>query len=226
ERIPDVVGGQRHRNAGLQQAADGRQAATDVEVVAPAHEVEIGQRKADHTDASGGELRDQRSLLGAGQRRQLGQVAGRDTALPAGANRLAHDLAHVQVLGLVAEIDVEVGVDPELGGQCEDDLDVAARVGVVVRAAADEVGAHLEGAAEQGLGRRRLEDALLGEGAELEVDGGRVLALEREHRPHAHEADDGVDLDVRAHRGRAGGDGQVEHAPGAAGDVGGGEGAL
>ena len=151
----------------------------------------------------GGELADQRRLLGGGQRRHLGQVADRDAPLPADSLGLANDLAHVQVLGLVAEVDVEVRVDSELAREREHDLDVPPRVGVVVGAAADEVGAHLEGATEQRLGARRLEDPLLGERAELQVDGRRVLALEREHHVHAHELDDRIDLDVRAHRGRA-----------------------
>jgi hypothetical protein len=71
-------------------------------------------------------------------------VADRDAPLPAGSQRLADDLARVQMLRLVAEVDVEVRVDAELRREREDDLDVPARVGVVVRSAAHEVGAHAE----------------------------------------------------------------------------------
>src|SRR5215470_18762793 len=83
ERVADVVGRERDRNAGLQQAADRRQAATDVALVATSHQVEIGQRQTDHADPRGRQLRDQGLLLGSRQRRQLGQMADGDPALPA-----------------------------------------------------------------------------------------------------------------------------------------------
>src|SRR6516164_2642440 len=69
ERVADVVRRERDRNASLQQAADRRQAAADVALVAPSHQIEIGQRKADYPDPGGRQLRDQRRLLGPGQRR-------------------------------------------------------------------------------------------------------------------------------------------------------------
>src|SRR5262249_61265570 len=114
-------------------------------------------------------------------------MADRDTSLPAGLDGLANDLADVQMLRLVTEIDVKIYVHPKLGGEREDDRDVPARVGVVVRAAADELGAHAERPPQQRLGSRRLQDSLLSEGAELQIDGRGVLTLEREHRLHAHE---------------------------------------
>ena len=77
------------------------------------------------------------------------------------------DLADVQVLRLVEKVDVEVGVDVEGLRQREDDVDVLLRVGVVVGDAADEVGAPGQRAPEQARGPRRLQDTLLGEGADL-----------------------------------------------------------
>ena len=91
-------------------------------------------------------------------------------------------------------------------------------VRVVVGAAADQVGAASQGLGEQRLRPGRPEDALLGEGAELEVDGGSVLALEGE-RLEALEPDDGIDLDVASHGRGAGAHGRVEHPPRAGADV-------
>jgi len=54
------------------------------------------------------------------------------------------------------------------------------RVGVVVGDAADQIRSHAEGFAQERLGAGHLEDPLLGEGAELQVDGGGVLAPQRQ----------------------------------------------
>jgi len=51
-------------------------------------------------------------------------VPDRDARLPAQALGLTDDLAHVKVLGLVEEIDVEIRVDAELAREREHDLDV------------------------------------------------------------------------------------------------------
>jgi hypothetical protein len=64
-----------------------------------------------------------------------------------------------------------------------------------------------------------LKDALLGEGAELQVDRGGVLAPERQDRFEAHEADDRVHLHVAPHRGGTLAHRHVEHAPGPVHDV-------
>ena len=88
------------------------------------------------------------------------------------------------------------------------------------------VGALGQGAGEERLRARRLEDAFLGERAELEVERRLVLALEGQDGLERLEADDGVDLDVAAHGGRAVRDGHVEHAARARPDVLDGEAAL
>ena len=150
---------------------------------------------------------------------QLGEVPHGNPPLPAGALRPLDDLADVQVLGLVEEVHVKVGVHVEGFGQPEDDRDVLGRVGVVVGAAADEVAAHLQSLAQEPLGAGRLEDAFLGEGAELQLEGRPVLGPQRQHRLHAHESDDGIDLDVGPHGGRPGCHRQIEHAARALADV-------
>src|SRR5205823_1356798 len=88
------------------------------------------------------------------------------SAVPTGVNRLGRDLAHEQVIRIVEEVHVEVGVHAEGGGQSEYDADMLDAVAVVVRAAADEVGAQRERAAQQPLGARRLHEPFLREGAE------------------------------------------------------------
>jgi hypothetical protein len=80
------------------------------------------------------------------------------------------DLAHVQVTRLVGEVDVEVDVHAEGGGQREHDPDVLETVAVVVRAAAHEIGAHRQSPAQQAFGARDLDDALLRERTELQVE--------------------------------------------------------
>jgi hypothetical protein len=132
----------------------------------------------------------------------------------------------VEVVGLVEEVHVEVHVHAEGLGQAEHDVDVLDGVGVVVGAAPDQIGPHLQRSPQQALRRRRLDDALLGEGAELEVDRRRVLGLERQQGLHAGEAHDRVDLHVRPHRGGAGGHRQVQGLAGPGLDVVGGERAL
>jgi hypothetical protein len=76
---------------------------------------------------------------------------------------------------LVREVGVEVHVAGEFAGEGEDAVDVRGAVGVVVGAAADEVGAGPECLTQERLGPRRLQDPLLSEGAELEVEAVGVL---------------------------------------------------
>ncbi len=106
---------------------------------------------------------------------QLRHVAHRHPPLPAVAHRLLRDVAHVQMRRLVEEIDVEVGVHAELRGQPEDDVDLGVGVGVVVGAPAHQIGALLQRLRQQRLGPRRLQDALLGEGAELQIQRRRGI---------------------------------------------------
>ena len=115
---------------------------------------------------------------------ELGDVSHRDPALPAVAHRLLGDIPHVEVLGLVGEVDVEVSVGrrtPRARGNTMSTC--ATRVGVVVRAAADEVGALAQRAREQRFRAGHLQDALLGEGAELQLDRRAVLVAEAARAP-------------------------------------------
>lgn len=120
-------------------------------LVVPAHQIEIGQGERDHADAGRGDVGHELALLVRRQRRELGEVADGHPPTPAGPQRLGHDVPDVQVLGLVGEVDVEVGVDAEGDGQPEDDAHVLGAVRVVVGTAADEVGAHRERAPQQPL---------------------------------------------------------------------------
>ena len=143
----------------------------------------------------------------------------RDAPLPAPAHGLLGDVEHVHVLGLVEEVDVEVHVDVELPREAKHDVDLGVGVRVVVGAAADQIGAVREGLLEQRLGSGRLEYAFLREGAELEVDGPRVLPLELGESLQALQSHDGIDLHVAAHGGGAGAHGLVQRAPRARADV-------
>ena len=129
------------------------------------------------------------------------------------------DVAHVQVLRLVGEIGVEVGVHAEGGGEREHDADVLEAVAVVVRATADQVGAHGEGPAQEALGAGRLDDAFLREGADLQIQRRCVLVAQRQDGLHPGQPHDGIHLDVRAHRRRPGPHGEVEHAAGPRPDI-------
>ena len=157
------------------------------------------------------DLRDDLVLPRRRQRAELGDMSHRHLALPAVAHRLLGDVPHVEVLGLVGEVHVEVGNDAELRREPEHDVDLGARVAVVVRAAADEVGALAQRAREQGLRAGHLQDALLGEGAELQIDRRAVLVPKRHERLERLELDDGIDLDVAAHRRRAVAHRHVQH---------------
>src|SRR6516165_3948317 len=111
EGVPDIVRGQGDGHARLQQLPDRRETAARVALVASAQQVEIREGQADDADAGGGELGDQRRLFRSGKCRQLGEMTDGDAPLPAGADRLAKDLAYVQMFRLVTEVDVEIRVD-------------------------------------------------------------------------------------------------------------------
>ena len=71
-----------------------------------------------------------------------------------------------------------------------------------------------------------MDDALLGEGADLQIDGRRILLAQRQHRLHAHEADDGIDLHVGAQSRGARRHRHLQRSTGAGADVVDGEAAL
>src|SRR5258706_7749302 len=152
----------------------------------------------------------------------VGTMAGAwpgPAAFPAEAYRLLADVPHVEVLGLVEEVRVEVRVHPELPCEAEDRVHVGAGIGVVVRAAADEVGTLAESLGQERLRSRRLEDALLGEGAELELEGRGVLFSQRAQRLEPLEPHDGIDLHVAPHGGGAAAHREIEDGAGAGPDI-------
>jgi len=143
----------------------------------------------------------------------------RHASLPAEAHGLLGHVENVEAVGLVEEVDVEVHVHVELPREPEDDVDVGMGIGVVVGTASDEVRARLESASEERFRARGLENPLLGEGTELEVDGGRILALERTQSLQPLELHDGIDFHVAPHGGGPGLGGGVQHATGPRPDV-------
>ena len=148
-------------------------------------------------------------------------MADDHTTLPAGAHRVLDDLPDVQVLGLVEEVHVEVGVDVEGARQREHDFDVLLRVGVVVGAAAHEVGA----------GARVEESPSPAPGgmpswAKAQICRSIAGAYSAQRSTGPIQPEDGIDLDVRAHGRRPRRDRHVEHLPGAGADVVHGEAAL
>lgn len=123
---------------------------SDVPPVSATHQVEVGGRQHDDTEPRLPDDRDDLVLLSRRQGAELGQVADRHPALPAATYGLLRDVAHVQMVRLVEEVGVKVCVDPELAREPEHDVDVRARIAVVVGTAADEIGSRAERSGQQG----------------------------------------------------------------------------
>ena len=118
----------------------------------------------------------------------------------------------MEVLRLVKEVGVEVGVHAKFNREIEHDVDVPVRVGVVVRHAAHQIGAGPQRLTQEGLGTGGLQNPLLGKGAELQVDRRGVLALQRGEGLEAHQPNDRIDLRVAPHRGGALAHRHIQHA--------------
>lgn len=146
-------------------------------------------------------------------------MADGNTAAPAGGVGDAADFVGVETGGVEREVEVEVDVEVEPAGEVEDAGDLGVGVAVDIGGAADEVAAGFEGGGEHVLAAGIVEEAFLGEGAEFEVDGPGVVALEALQGADAGQADAGVDLDMGADAGGALQDGALEGAAGAGVDV-------
>ena len=112
--------------------------------------------------------------------------------------------AHVEDVELVvvrAEIEVHVDVDVELARHLEHPVDLPRRVGIGVGGGADDPAAPLQPLHHELVGSRVVEEPLLGEDADLEVDGPPVLVDEGHDPLEAAEPDDRVHLEVGAHVG-------------------------
>ena len=127
------------------EAVGAGDAARHVVVGIAAHEEQVGGRQHGDGDTGVGELARDLDLALRGDGGQLGDMADGDAAAVAGEACLAHHLVEVHPAGVEIEIEVEVDVEIEAAGDGEDARDVLDRLGVGVRAAADQVGAFAAG---------------------------------------------------------------------------------
>src|ERR671930_1382898 len=108
-------------------------------------------------------------------------VTNRHAAAPAMSVGLAAHLIEVHPRWVEVEIQMKIDVEIETAGNVEDARDLPVRVGVGIRATADHVGPLLAGLDQQFLGAGIVGEALLGKGADLQINRPRVIALELAH---------------------------------------------
>ena len=114
---------------------------------------------------------------------------------------------------------MKIDIDVELLRQIKYLFEMRVRIGVHIGAAADRFAAVAQRCNQQFLGPGIVGQALLRHHAELEVDRPFVFLDERLHALEAAQADQRVDLDMRAHARRAVLDASFERLAGALEDV-------
>ena len=135
-------------------------------------------------------------------------MSDRDPALvPVALGEIA-DQADVHLVGARADVEVDVDVAVVLAPELEDAPDLPGPIRVVRGRSADHRGAALQRRHHVAVGLGGVGPALLGEDAQLQVDGPGVVGRELAQGLEAAQPDVGVDLHVRAHVGDA-----VENAP-------------
>jgi hypothetical protein len=179
----------------------------------------IGQRQHGDADAGIGHTSRDGGKIRRRHRRELCHMTDRD---PAAAMVLLGEIAHqwhIELVGAVADIEMEVDVGVVLARQLKDPVDLAVTIGIVARRTADRFGAAFQTLDQQFVGARIIGQPVLREDADLDVDRPAVIVDQRLHTVKAAHADRRVDLDLGAHAGGAVDDAVVEGQCGALADV-------
>ena len=146
-------------------------------------------------------------------------MADGDAPAIAAGPGLGDDCRQSGVFRIEVEIEVEIDIDAKGLRQIEDQPHVFLRLGVGVGATADQIGAALQRRLQQAIGFHLLRQALLGEGADFEVDGEGVVALQLQDGVEGAQAGARIDLDEGAHLVGAMENRLLQHASGPGVDV-------
>src|SRR6266478_296389 len=143
----------------------------------------------------------------------------RDTALIIAALGLPQHLIEVPPGWIEIEIQVQIDIDIEGLREIEQLFELRHRIGVHVRATADQIAAIAQGGDQKLLGTGIVGEPFLREDADRKIDRPGVVALEHLDRLKAAQSDARIDLNMGPHPRGAVNDGALEHAGAAGIDV-------
>ena len=146
-------------------------------------------------------------------------MADGDAATISKFPRALADVIEGHAFGVGAEIEMQVDVDIVFTRELEDAIDLAGRIAVGVRRAADRTAAAIERFDHQFLGAGIVEKPLLRKYADLQIDRPGVLLDKRQDAFEPAQTDAGIDFEVGAHVGGAVEDRLFQRAHRAAVDI-------
>jgi hypothetical protein len=123
-------------------------------------------------------------------------------AAPVLFGQLAYQV-DVHRLGRVADVEMNVDIDIEFTGECEDPPDLAVMVAVVAWGAADYVSPAFQRFEQQLLSAGIVGQPVLRENTDFDVDCPFIIGDQRMHPFEAAQSDRGVHFDLGAHPCRA-----------------------
>ncbi len=189
--IHDTIVPEGDIEAGIHQFAHAGHAAALRIGVVPALQHDVNQGVGDHVDPR---LRHQRDQLGdvvVVHRVHRGQMRAGDASLQAKADGFRGqrlDMARERIVGFVA---MHVDRQAAIGGDAAERLDRSrtfAHRPFEVGNAADDIDSHVEGTVERVDRARRAVITVLGKGDQLQIDIGRDLFANLDHRLHGHQS--------------------------------------